>query len=63
LQLALTMVMDVTFIGPIFIDVSLPILLSMADPPDTVTVCPTWPESATVVLVTQCFVPEASVTE
>jgi hypothetical protein len=63
------MVMDVTFIGPMFMspdafmDVSLPILLSMAAVPDTVTVCPTWPESGIVELVTQCFLPDASVTE
>jgi len=54
------MVMDVTFIGHVhvadaFMDVSLPILLSMAAVPDTVTVCPTWPESGIVELVTQCF--------
>src|SRR5579863_477157 len=83
LQLALTMLSDVTFIGPIFmppdifIPVSLPILLSlillslilspiMLSPdasPTRVTVWPTWFESGTEALVTQCFLPDASVTE
>src|SRR5579863_10114557 len=74
LQLALTMLSDVTFIGPIFmppdifIPVSLPIFLSliMLSPdasPTRVTVWPTWFESGTEALVTQCFLPDASVTE